>query len=246
MKKRNLRFKSIKFLSLILAGLLLAACSANDELTGYDNDEERVEAMKAKVMKLADEYGLDVTICNDNDFAQKVLNGTFCLDSVENEFRKVSQLLGYYPYITAKDNKLKFDTYTNKLLNEKKTIRNIRDVQSGSFSDLVSFMHKEEKKKDDKEKPLTIYFSLNWSYSLEGTDSRFVKIENVSTNETLHTVNHPEYATCQFVGTQPSFTYGFSVTLSYSTYECSITLYITGTYNNGFSSATISNKPNFG
>lgn len=98
---RRLNFKVALACMACLAGMTFFGCTNEEDETATENNQ-RVERLKNKILELADDYGLNVTI-DENQLRYHL--DDISLDSIENEFKGFSIIKGIYQMKSERDGK---------------------------------------------------------------------------------------------------------------------------------------------
>lgn len=223
--------KSVGLLATVLVlmgGMFYASCSSEDDpMTFEESGNEKAEYIKNKVLMLAEEYGLDFKITDEALFKQQVLEGKICIDSVENDFRALAQIKGYYTGLTADGNKITLDTGKENMLKKKKSTEHVVDVYNGSFGS-------EAKNGAGYTLTYTVYYYYETEHHSNSVSLGDFNIYDVhgSISERFDTGNAKVSGlTYSFIGILPSFQYRASVTIPFSTGSYSVSFSVSGGYS---------------
>lgn len=189
---------------------LCMGCSSDDDTfeSNYDY-KQKSSLLKSQLESLATEYGLCFT-ANEKSIEQQLRDRTFSIDSVKAEFKMMSQINGYYPFVFGDGNSIHFDSDRGRLSKYRKDLLPTRDRWSGSWQETVSTKHNRSRRY------FAIYFTLEWIYNTDnhGEDKVYITSIQASPEYSIAEDLEDIHLSYQFIGALVSFNYSFECTVN--------------------------------
>lgn len=228
------------FFVLTICGQTLVSCSSSeDDFTEISKEETaNVQIMRARVLKMAEEYGLNIEL--SPAFDEAVKKGDIDLKETAAEFKRMANVLGYYNTFATKKSK---DIPINSALKNLK-LRRAMNPSRDVYTPLET-----NQNVSANGKTFNVRFHVKWEYSAnnDAISQLFIADDNEDVNyvsvdaEGAETKSRPvQSLNYNFSGSgnlQFAFSFYFKYTYNYYIY----TFWVTGAYNSnsGQSNVTI-------